>query len=457
MNTKLRKNSLSLAIIVLLFKMLIGFINYPLYIRFLTPFELSIFFLIISTGSIFELLDFNFTTNLIRYFSYAEGGISHLQKEGLAPVTVDKSEDLFSLLLIFSKVYYKILTVVAFIVIGIGFSIYLFYFTKIHGQAFLKLEVIWTIYCSGSLLTIYYMYLSPAMISKGFIDNVNRISLFAKIFGVVVQIIALFLGLGLFAIAIGAIATMVLERIWLFREFDSKFGLFRKLTINRNQFLNFFKTIWHSNFKLGLMTLAWLFIAKFNSFIAGFAIHDVNLLSEYLFTLQLFTIILSIAHVPISNNISDISTYYVQNKQHSIKIFLKNNALSIMCMVCFTLIIIFIGNEVLHLFHYKKVLLSNKFIILLGIIYVFEKQLVNHSTMISVGNIVPMYRAYLISAVIVFLVTMYLVFILHLGVLGLILPQLIGQGIFNYWYWVNYNLKFHNISYKNYLFSLLGK
>jgi|GEM_PF-4159000 len=73
-----RKNSLSLALFTSVFKVSLGLISYPLFLKFLNSFDLSIYLLFISTIGFVELLDLNFSANLVRYFSYADAGLKTL-------------------------------------------------------------------------------------------------------------------------------------------------------------------------------------------------------------------------------------------------------------------------------------------------------------------------------------------------------------------------------------------
>ncbi len=459
-----RKNNLVLGYFTVILKLSLGFITYPLVLHYLSSFELSIYFLFLTTTSLFELLDFSFSSNLIRFFSYASAGVTKIDQLSnpnnmdIKDTTNLSNADLYSNLLQLSKIYYKYLCIVCFIIIGGGFSIYLLFFTHQHNYSYAKIELSWILYSSASLLGIYFMYYSPLLIGKGYIDSVNKVSLISKLFGVVVQIITLFCGLGILSLAISALATAVTERFLLYLIIKSKnIYLNKQKNNNKNELWLLLKQIWHTNYKLGLMSLCWLFISKFNSFIAGLVINDISLLTNYLFTMQIIMILLSVAHVPISNNFSDISALYISNKIKSMQLFLDSNRKSILTMLFMLCGMLLFANYFLTILHLHGKLLETKYLFVVCLIYLLEKQLINHTTMITIRNEAPMYIAYLISAVAVLLLTLLFAFILHLGILSFILPQLIVQGSFNYWFWVIYNLKASKIKKIQYLRSLLAK
>lgn len=450
-----RKNNLTLAYFVVFFKLSLGFITYPLVLRYLNGFELSVYFLFISTGSLFELLDFNFSNNIVRYFSYADAGAKELSNIHNNNYTTELNSKLFMNLRQLSKIYYKFMCLVGLVVIGIGFSVYLYFFALKHHQAYLTLELNWSIYCSASLLGLYFMHYAPSLIGRGFIDSVNKISLITKIVGVVFQIIGLIAGLGLFALALAALVSTALERYLLHRVSAQKFCSDLVVEFSKSEFWQLLKHVWRTNYKLGLMTLSWLFLSRVNGFIAGLAISDVNLLTSYLFSYQMVMILFAIAHVPISNNFSDIAALYVRDKVASMQLFLSANRKSILLMCIMWLGIILCGNRILLLLKLHGTLLKPSYLILIGIIYLCEKQLINHTTMISIRDEVPMFSAYLLSAAGTLLLTLLLAFYFHLGMISFILPQFCVQVSFNYWFWVIYNLKRGNIELLTYVKNII--
>ncbi len=453
-----RKNSTLLGLITVIFKVASGLIVYPIALKCLNSFDLSIYLLIISTASLFELLDFNFTGNLIRYFSYIEGGSQSQDKNIFIEENFSNSgSSLFCELLLMAKLYYKLLCVFCFILIGIGFSFYLYFFTKSHHQAFFYYECNWLLYSTAVLLSVYFMYLAPALISKGMIDKVNKISLISKLSGVIVQLILIY-WLGLPALLIGAFVTTIVERTILYNLFAKVINFDIKIKLDQNRFWYILKIFWQNNYRLGLIALIWLFLNKLSSFVAGFSITDTHQLAEFLFSMQIFSLASFLASVPINNNFSDISTFIVNNKSQAIKLFLKNNRQSLLLLISISIAVVIFGHSISELLKLKHSFLEIKYLLVIILINILDKQLLNNSTMITIFNQIPMLKAYLISAIVITVSIFIGCFIFHLGIWGLLIPQLIVQSLYNYWYWVYYNIKLMLISVKDYSNSLfLGK
>lgn len=446
-----RTNSLKLGLFVTAFKMSLGFIAYPLYLHYLSPTELSMYFLFISTGIIFELLDFNFSGTLSRYFAYSTNH-NKLEVKNKS-IKIYNPYDLLS----FARKYYQIQAAISTIILVIGFSVYLYYFTLIHKIPFLKFELVWLFYSLSMVALGFFNYMSPLLIGFGHIDRLNKISFISRVSGFVVQVVLIVSGFGLITLACSAFISALIERLLMYATVSDLCRDFnRDLNSISDNFMSIFVEIWKTTYKLGLITLSWMLIAKLNSFVIGIAIKDITLLNQYLFTFQVITILMTLAHVPISNSYGDISSYYVSDEVKATNVFLKANKYSILIMVVLSSGMILFGNLFFSVIGIKHSLLPMKYIVLVVIIYLLEKQLVNHSTMISVRNEVPMLKSYLISGGLIS-ITIVTLAILKIDNLWLfLLPQLIFQSVFNYWYWVRYNLSKSNVKIASYCRGLLS-
>ncbi|MCC2645838.1 MAG: hypothetical protein K0R94_1616 [Burkholderiales bacterium] len=445
-----RKNSLTLALFTSVFKVSLGLISYPLFLKFLNSFDLSMYLLFISTIGFVELLDLNFSPNLVRYFSYADAGLKTLSINNN-----DKQVDLLSDLFVMARQYYRFLCAIACIIFGFGFSVYLYYFTALHHKNFIYYELNWLGYMVAILLGIYFTYLSPALIGRGHIDRVNRVLLISKLTAVIIQS-ALVYFIGLPAIILGALISTIIERILLLNLVKNHLNFDKNKKIDRNQFYLLLKQFWSTNYKLALIGISITIIARFKAFTAGFVIFDANLLAQFLFSLQVFAIAFSLAIVPVSNNYSDMSAYFISDKSRLQKLFFKQNRISLFIILFVSIVIIFFGNILVQLINVKHPFLPWTYLIVISLTTFLEVQLSNHMTSLVVQDKIDMYKSYLISTIGTILMVLFFCFVLHLQIWGLLLSQLIMQSIYNYWYWIKCNLRSYCITTKDYIFSLLS-
>ncbi|MCE3269556.1 MAG: polysaccharide biosynthesis protein [Burkholderiales bacterium] len=356
-----RKNSLTLALFTSVFKVSLGLISYPLFLKFLNSFDLSMYLLFISTIGFVELLDLNFSPNLVRYFSYADAGLKTLSINNN-----DKQVDLLSDLFVMARQYYRFLCAIACIIFGFGFSVYLYYFTALHHKNFIYYELNWLGYMVAILLGIYFTYLSPALIGRGHIDRVNRVLLISKLTAVIIQS-ALVYFIGLPAIILGALISTIIERILLLNLVKNHLNFDKNKKIDRNQFYLLLKQFWSTNYKLALIGISITIIARFKAFTAGFVIFDANLLAQFLFSLQVFAIAFSLAIVPVSNNYSDMSAYFISDKSRLQKLFFKQNRISLFIILFVSIVIIFFGNILVQLINVKHPFLPWTYLIVISL------------------------------------------------------------------------------------------
>ncbi len=233
-----RKNSLSLALFTSVFKVSLGLISYPLFLKFLNSFDLSIYLLFISTIGFVELLDLNFSANLVRYFSYADAGLKTLNPNNHD--NHNEQTDLLNDLFIMARQYYRYMCIIAFVIFGFGFSLYLYYFTALHHKNFIYYELNWLGYMTAMLLGIYFTYLSPALIGRGHIDRVNRVLLVSKLTAVIIQSCLVYF-IGLSAIVLGALVSMIIERVLLLTLVKTQLDFEKSTKIDKGKFYKLLK------------------------------------------------------------------------------------------------------------------------------------------------------------------------------------------------------------------------
>ncbi len=426
----MRSNNLKLAFISYFIRYGLGLASYPIFLHYLSTLDAAIYFLILNTSTIFDILDLNFKNNLVIQFSQAEA--DNVLNKG-------SSRFKYSELLAFSKYFYSLICLLALVLVGLGFGVYLYYYLKLKGldTHFSKYFFIWIIFCLGSILQVYYTYLGPALTSKGHIDWVNRLSINTKLVSFIIQIVLLISGVGLIAMAISALAATVYERFTIYRYYKENIKESQgNLKIKFAEFKSIFKKLWSGNYKLGLVSLSLIANARIPAYFIGMLNINQNEITAYLFSLQIMSLIFSVSHVPLVNHFADLSFYYIQDRNKFNKTFAKANWLSIKLYSFLIVIFIIAGPLIINYFSWKRMVFNYEFLVLLAVIYFLEKVLLNYTTLITVTNIVPMYKAFVVSSLSILIVQFVFVKIFNGGMISIFLPQLVIQSIFNYWFWV---------------------
>lgn len=434
----MRKNNINLAFMSFIFKYGLGLISYPIFLHYLNTTDAGIYFLILNSGALFDILDLNFKNSLVIQFSQAEG--SSIDKGSSSLLT-------YSEILVFSKFFYSIVCIVAMLVVGVGFAIYLYFYLLQKGFAhdYIKYLSIWSIFCISSLLQVYYTYLSPALTSKGHINYINKLSMNTKLLGFVVQILFLLLGLGLFALALSVVIATIYERFSIYKYYSLVISESRNMIrITFTEFKQIFTQLWETNYKLGLVSIAIIMNTRLPAYFVGMLHISAEQITAYLFTMQLVGLIFAFSHVPIVNNFADLSYYFVQDKERFVKIFKRVNKSSLLIYVFFMFSFILLGPWFIKLIGIKHSILSMYLLSIVGVTYFFEKMLLNYTTIICVTNKIPMYKSFIISSLLIVILQITLVHKYDTSIISVILPQLIVQIGFNYWFWTLRGIKMIN-------------
>lgn len=433
-----RSNNLKLAFFAFFLKYGLGLISYPIFLHYLNTTDAGIYFLILNSGALFDILDLNFKNSLVIQFSQAEG--SSIDKGSSSLLT-------YSEILVFSKFFYSIVCIVAMLVVGVGFAIYLYFYLLQKGFAhdYIKYLSIWSIFCISSLLQVYYTYLSPALTSKGHINYINKLSMNTKLLGFVVQILFLVLGLGLFALALSVAIATIYERFSIYKYYSLVISeSHNMIRITFTEFKQIFIQLWETNYKLGLVSIAIIMNTRLPAYFVGMLHIPAEQITAYLFTMQLVGLIFAFSHVPIVNNFADLSYYFVQDRERFVKIFKRVNKSSLLIYVFFMFSFILLGPWFIKLIGIKHSILSVYLLSVIGVTYFFEKMLLNYTTIICVTNKIPMYKSFIISSLLIVILQIVLVHKYDTSIISVIFPQLIVQIGFNYWFWTLRGIKMIN-------------
>lgn len=424
-----RTNSLKLAFVTFFFKYGLGLLSYPIFLHYLNTRDAGIYFLMLNSGALFDLLDLNFKNSLVIRFSQSIGNNISVN---------DKSNLSYADILAFSKFFYAVICAVALLVIGLGFAIYLYFYVLQKGFVYdyYKYLSIWAIFCLSSLLQVYYTYLGPALSSKGHIDFINRLSIKTKIIGFIVQMLLLVVGFGLFALALATAIATVYERLSIYRYYKLVVSEVKNIVkISLPEFKRIFNELWETNYKLGLVSFALIINSRAPAYFIGMLHISQSQITAYLFTMQLVNLIFTFSHIPLANNFADLSYYFVKDTKKFVNVFNQVNRMSLIQYVILIFLFISIGPAFIKLLGIKHSLLSLDLVLIIGVIYFFEKLLLNYTTIICITNKIPMYRSFILSSLFIVLVQIILVSKFNTNLLSVILPQFIVQIVFNYWLW----------------------
>lgn len=420
------------------FKLASGIVILPVILRMLSTEEIALNYLLASLGAIVALLDFGFSPQFGRNFTYVFCGAQELQKEGLIVVSGAEKINYTLLVTIIQAakyVYIRIAVLVVLLLATLG-SWYIYYVTD--GLTSVNhVVLIWGITILSSFFNFYYGYFDALLTGRGLIMEAKKAVVFSKLVYIMLAVCFLYLDLGLLGVSLaGLISAFVYRGISYFYFYDKAFSeRIAGIRIDLSKRKELFATIWPNARKLGLVFLSAYAVNNFSMFLAGLYLAPADIAS-YGILMQLAGIILTVSStlfLSLNPRFSALRTSGDQRRLFGLFAFSMN-----IYYVLFTLaalFLIFCGPAVLQLIGSNVVLPSATIMIAYCSIIFLEGNHSNFATLIVTNNQVPFLKSAVIAGLFVAAGDYVVLAFTKQGLLGLILVQGIAQLCYANWKW----------------------
>lgn len=426
-----------------------GVLVLPLILHLLSPEEIGMNYLMLTVGSLVALFDFGFGPQFGRNITYIFSGAQELRKEGIDNEVGEKQINyrlLATMIFTARFVYRRLSLVVLLVMLSLG-TLYIYKvtngFTNVHYSLY-----IWLVYSISTFFNIYYTYYASLLIGKGMIMESKKAMVYSKIVYIIINIALLWLGVGLFSIAIANLLAPFVERFishhyFFTKEFKIEIDQF---VITKKEKLDLFNIVWHNARKLGLVFIGSYAITRFAMFLGGLYL-SLEDIASYGLMLQLVGLISSISSTLFVIYNPQFTELSIKGKMDELK---KKFAFSMgIYYIFFTvggLFLVLIVPELLVLIKAKAVLPVSSILILYLVIMLLEN---NHSffaTMIVITNTVPFMWVSLITGGFIALGSYLSLTFTNLGLFGLVLTQGVVQLAYNNWKWPSIIFNKYNLS-----------
>lgn len=434
---KVNSATLGLSYITQFFQYGTSLIILPFILSFLSSKELGVWYIFLSVSNISVLIDFGFSTSLSRNVSFVFSGAKELIKDGNPSITDDKSINyalLKSILNTSIKTYFIISVIILGLLSTIG-SVYIVDVTKESGIS--NILLLWCCFTFSTAFNYFYRYVLIFIKGRGQINLYNKVILFSRISYLLVVLLLIFCGFGLWSLIIGNFVSALLSRLYGLHCFYDE-DLKKKLSeIVEEDINNLFPTIWYNAKKFGISSFASYAFTQSVVLISG-AFLDLEDVAKLGLISQLATAVVNFARVYFLTYYPKICSLWVlDDKKQIINIFKKSQLVGYFIWLASFGFLLFAGNYSLQLIHSNTVL-PNSIVIGLYCFYAFmELTHGNCSMLISSRNIVPMFRASIISCVVAILL-MFILGYLDFGIYSFPLAIVLANLPYNSWKWPLY-------------------
>lgn len=437
MGVEITKKDVTWSYVAKLFQIGSGLVTLPLILRLLTKEEVGMNYLMLTVSSIVGLMDFGFSPQFGRNFTYVNSGARRLCREGVEEERGGSIDwHLLSVLISTARFVYRRLSVLALIVMltfGTGYIWYLTEgFTNVNNSLY-----IWILYSFSTYFNIYFSYYSSLLTGSGMIRESSQAAILSKSAYLVLCTLFLLLGWGLFAVVAANFIAPFVQRYVSYRAYfkpELKARLDEQ-TVTREDIRETFSVIWFNAKKLGINFIGAYAVNKMGMFIIGFFLPLATIGSYGLLT-QLTTIVSGIANTMFVTYLPKVSNCRVTGDRPMLKRTISfSMVVGQIIMLAGALGIIFVAPYLLELIKSQTMLPSRLICVLYLVIVALELNHSEFASVISTENKIPYVVPSLVSGGVIVLLTFIALKFTTLGLLGVVLVQGIVQAAYNNWRW----------------------
>lgn len=427
-----------------------NFLLLPLLLSFLSSAQIGLWYVFVAISGFAQLLEFGFTSTLSRNILYCLSGAKKLTKQGCDYSSVDGEVDwhLMRVVLDTSKTIYAVLGLIALFVAATLGTFYVSYVTDsflIEGSL-----PAWIVFVVSIFTNLYFLYCLTFLRGLGDVAGENRAKTLARIGQLAITAVLLFCGLSLLAAALGFLAYSTLLRLFAIRTFRSHHDVEEGIksdaaAVAKDEMLDVLKTVSFVAWRDGVVSLAWYGATQATSLLCS-AFLGLEQTGTYSVMLQFATAIHQISSSYLRSCFPTFQSAYVRDDKQTQKAVVERGISCYVCMYIVATVLVTACLPILTLFKHDFICDP---VLFLGIaLYYFL--LNQHSLFCNIivsMNVIPYFKAYLVSTAAGICVSCVLCGAFSWGAWGLVVGQAIPQLCYNNWHWPQYVLKRTGLGY----------
>lgn len=413
----------------------------PFTMYFLDEDSFGLFSVFQSLAAITTLFDFGFATTFSRNINYCWNGATKLEK---TEVTYSNSEEpnflLMKKTISACKVVFLVISGCAFIIMATIGSFYIEHIAKGTSVEESVSLTSWLIYSIAIFLNLYFGYYGSFLRGVGDISDANIAIVIAKMAQIILTVVLLWAGLGLVGTSIAYLSYGVLYQQIAKRKFLIYKGIGSRLKsitvkIPFSEICEMFIVVWHNAWREGIVSLS-NYLANQACTVICSLYMPLAQTGAYSLAVQLATAVSQISATMYTANQPVLQSAYIKNEKEKMK--------STMSLIVFTYVILnvlglaavlIVGLPILKLIQ-PELALGRGLMFAIGAYQFILKFRNCYTSYFSCTNRIPYVRSFLISSIGCTFLAFIFMGIFRWGVWGLVVAQIISQGVYNAWAWM---------------------
>jgi len=423
----------------------------PFVLRMMPSETVGIWMIFMTITAFAGLLDFGFNPSFTRNITYVFSGVRSLKVKGVESVSTDNQAIDYGLLkgvITVMRWFYLRMAIFLFILLATFGTYYIYNLLQQYKGSHQEVYIAWTVLCVINTYNLYTLYYNSLLQGKGLVKRSKQIVIIGQMVYLIIGTILILNGNGLIAIVSAQASSVVIIRWVSYHSFFTREINQQLHTSTSRPIKEIMKAIYPNAFKIGL-TLLGGFMVQRSAIVIGSLYLPLGEIASYGITMQLITVIASLATIYTATFQPKIVELRVTKNNRAIKdLYLKGQIVLLVTYMAGGLFLLFLGEWVLNLIGSKTQLIPVSIIFVALIISLLEN---NHSIaggILLTKNEVPFFKSSLTSGAITILLLIILFYYTDMGLWAMILAPGIAH-LYNNWKWPYEVAKQLNISLKD--------
>ena len=424
----------------------------PLILNKMSSQSVGIWNIFISISFFLTLVDFGFNASFTRNLTYIFSGANELFSNGYSTIIEQKkiNYNLLSEMIITMRGFYFKLAIIVLLFLSIFGTFYILFILRTYQGNIDLILISWFLFIIVNTYNLYTLYYESLLLGSGLIKQSKQLIIIGQASYLLIAGILILFDFDLLSIVIGQFISVLIVRILSKRLFFTKNmkALIQKTSkIDERALL---KLIMPNAIKIGLTSFGG-FLVQRSAIIIGSLFLSLEEIGSYGVTLQIINLMATLSLIYQSTFLTKINQLRIIGDINQLKeIHIKSKLIYFITFIFGSLAIYFIAPWLLILLKSKTYLVNETILIMMFLIAFIENNIIMSSNIILSRNVVPFYKASLISG---FLIVIFLFLFFqytHYGILNLVLVPLIIDLFYQGWKWPIAVVKDLNITLQDY-------
>jgi O-antigen/teichoic acid export membrane protein len=409
----------------------------------------------VTVNALNSIFDFGFNPSFTRNITYIFSGVQKLEREGFSEI--EKGENIspdYGLLkgVIHSMQWFYMRTAALyfFLLSTLG-TWYIYIILKNYHYNHTEVYVAWGLLCSINSFNLFTIYYDSLLQGKGLVKVSKQIVIISQLVYLFIAAILIMVGKGLIAIVAAQASSVIIVRILSHRIFftpELKRLMSNAVARSKKEIIN---VVYPNAVKIGLTTLGGILVQR-SALIIGSLYLTLDEIASYGVTMQIVSLIAGLAAIYTNTYLPKLVQLRVKNDYAAIGlIYIKGQFVLLATYFIGGGLLFSFGSWILHLIGSKTDMMPPLLVCFAVVLSFGQTNLSVAASILSTKNIVPFFKASLISGVVIILGLFLYFHFFKPQLLGLLLVPFLVDWSYQAWKWPADVMKDLELSFTDYL------